>query len=383
MFEPPSPPIQFVGRAEELHQLYGKIAEKHILPRIVAITGTAGIGKTALAIEFLRSVSSRFNPIWLAPYHLRGTAELFSSVLENVKEDKREAIIVLDDTERFEGPVEEFARDLLQIKRLRAVLVTARKIPHSIPKIDRLEVFRLRPSEGVALLAAHVLSTHTNPVTVARISDEDARKLEARAEGHPLLLIMIAALLKDHTVDQIIFRLNEGLHNLGLPLPISEKQIVSVVAPKIIVTNDALLQNLKRQPLDLHRISPRKFEELLAELLDDMGCEVKLTPASNDGGKDIIAVMNTPLGQILCLVEAKHYNPKRPVQVSLVRQLFGAYMDHGANSAMLVTSSRFTRGAKQFQSRHEYQIRLKEYDDVVEWIQNYKRGSAGNFGPFS
>lgn len=93
---------------------------------------------------------------------------------------------------------------------------------------------------------------------------------------------------------------------------------------------------------------------------------------TKDGGKDIIAVVPTEIGKILCLVEAKHYRPRRPVQVGLVRQLYGTYTDYGANAAMLVTSSRFTRGAKEFQSRHEYQIQLRDFEHVVEWIQKYK-----------
>lgn len=109
---------------------------------------------------------------------------------------------------------------------------------------------------------------------------------------------------------------------------------------------------------------------------------IELTPQSKDGGKDIIAALKTELGRFLCLIETKHYHPGRPVQVGLVKQLYGTFIDQGANSAMLVTSSTFTRGAREFQSKHEYHLSLREYWDVVDWIQNYKSQQKGCFTNF-
>ena len=39
----------------------------------------------------------------------------------------------------------------------------------------------------------------------------------------------------------------------------------------------------------MRNLSPRKFEELVAELFSDMGYEVVLTPATRDGGFDFKA----------------------------------------------------------------------------------------------
>ena len=43
-------------------------------------------------------------------------------------------------------------------------------------------------------------------------------------------------------------------------------------------------------------MSPRGFEELVAEMLSRLGYEVTLTPASRDGGKDIYAARRDHLG---------------------------------------------------------------------------------------
>lgn len=161
----------------------------------------------------------------------------------------------------------------------------------------------------------------------------------------------------------------------GLKEQATQKKIIQLVAPQILTTNDQLILRLKRKPDDLFKITPRQFEEVIADLLTDMGMEVELTPQTRDGGKDILAYMKTEIGKFLCLVEAKQHNKTRPVGVSLVRSLFGTLVDHQATSAMLVTTSRFAPPAKQFQQRHEYQLSLKDYSDVVEWILKYKAGS--------
>lgn len=116
---------------------------------------------------------------------------------------------------------------------------------------------------------------------------------------------------------------------------------------------------------------PRDFEKLLAELLKDMGWEVELTKQTRDGGSDILAYLNTDIGRLLCLVEAKHYREDRKVGVDLVRTLYGTLFDAQANSAMLVTSSSFTADAKEFQQKHKYQLTLRDYSDIVNWIMKY------------
>jgi len=106
-----------------------------------------------------------------------------------------------------------------------------------------------------------------------------------------------------------------------------------------------------------------------------MGFEVELTKETRDGGKDILAYMNTGIGKFLCLVEAKRYRQDRTVEVELVRTLYGTLCDYQANSAMLVTTSLFSPDAHAFQRKHEYQLALRDYGNVVDWIQGHAQRS--------
>jgi HJR/Mrr/RecB family endonuclease len=83
---------------------------------------------------------------------------------------------------------------------------------------------------------------------------------------------------------------------------------------------EQLIKKLASQPELLYSINPRNFEELVAHILQMQGLEVKLTPETRDGGKDILAFLETPSGRHLYCVECKRYAPDRPVEVRLVRE---------------------------------------------------------------
>ncbi len=131
---------------------------------------------------------------------------------------------------------------------------------------------------------------------------------------------------------------------------------------------DALIRHFAAHPEEMHRIGPRKFEELVAELLTREGYTTTLTPQSKDGGFDILALVTTVLGQHLYLVECKRYAPDNPVGVSLVRSLYGIVQKRQATAGVVVTTSRFTQGALRFQEELNYQMALRDYQDLRGWL---------------
>jgi restriction system protein len=158
------------------------------------------------------------------------------------------------------------------------------------------------------------------------------------------------------------------IKDLSLP---ERRELVAIAKPLIITANQAVIERLKKQPTDVFQLSSRQYEEMIAELLDDMGYEVQLTPATRDGGKDILAYIKTPIAKLLCLVEAKKYRGDRKIGVELVRGLYGTLHDYQANSAMLVTTSTYSKDARSLQQKHDLQLSLKDYTDVATWIQRY------------
>lgn len=127
-----------------------------------------------------------------------------------------------------------------------------------------------------------------------------------------------------------------------------------------------LLRKYQTHPQNIRRIAPRTFERLVAAIYINFGWDTYLTQASKDGGCDVIVKRTDELlGQVACLVECKHYALKNKVGVEIVRALYGVVSDRTATKGVVVTSSKFTRGAKEFVNRNSSRLSLIDYDALV------------------
>ena len=104
-----------------------------------------------------------------------------------------------------------------------------------------------------------------------------------------------------------------------------------------------------------------------------MVCSVTLTPETRDGGKDIFAVNKTSLGDHLFFVECKRYSPEKPVDISLVRALYGVVEAEKANAGVLVTTSYFTKDAIKFRDTIQHRMSFKDYETLLKWIQSFQQ----------
>lgn len=134
-----------------------------------------------------------------------------------------------------------------------------------------------------------------------------------------------------------------------------------------------LITDLARNPDRLHNLDSRRFEELVAELLSRDGMNVELTPRSKDGGRDVLAYCTTPVGEHLFYVECKRYSPDNPVDIRIVRELFGVVEAERATAGMIVTTSRFTSGALQFRESVRHRMTLKDYERLWKWLGDHAR----------
>jgi RNA polymerase sigma factor (sigma-70 family) len=161
------------------------------------------------------------------------------------------------------------------------------------------------------------------------------------------------------------------LYDAHRAIQVPQTELIRLVSPKIVVASSAIAERLKGRPEGVHSLQPRQFEQLIAEILEDWGWQVHLTPATRDQGMDILAYMESEVGKLLWLVEAKRYSPHRKVGFGIVQSLYGSFASHGATHGMLVTTSTFTAPARDLQAKHRYQLTLREYADVIKWIQAY------------
>jgi hypothetical protein len=134
---------------------------------------------------------------------------------------------------------------------------------------------------------------------------------------------------------------------------------------EVSAVSDALLRDLAEDPSLLHALTPRKFEELVGRILEDLGYSVTLTPIQKDGGYDLLAETRLDTGRVLTLVECKKWSPTNPVGIEIVRNLYGVLTLERATNAMIVTTSRFTKDAKRKQDTLKYQLSLRDYKILI------------------
>jgi restriction system protein len=129
----------------------------------------------------------------------------------------------------------------------------------------------------------------------------------------------------------------------------------------------------ERERESLMSMSPRKFEEFVAYLMQSLGFEVELTQVTRDGGADILCLLNRAGVPFRLAVEVKRYKEGRPVTVSLVRSFVGANQQFQANRLLYVTTSSYTAPATEFANKYaSHFLTLKQYDQIQEWCREVR-----------
>jgi restriction endonuclease Mrr len=161
--------------------------------------------------------------------------------------------------------------------------------------------------------------------------------------------------------------------------PIEEAYPVIYTIPKdilpgslitnVIEVNEELIAYLAKRPELLRDLHPRKFEQVIAEIFKNKGFDVELTPATRDGGFDVLAARKDPFGENLYLIECKRYSLTNKVGVEVVRGLYGNKVAKRATMGIIATTSYFTRDAVNFASPLQYELSLKDFDAVKMWLK--------------
>lgn len=138
-----------------------------------------------------------------------------------------------------------------------------------------------------------------------------------------------------------------------------------------IVTMDLidlrLLEVVLGDPALSGMLNWRTFERALAAIVQRLGYEVELQRGTKDGGIDIIAVKRDPaFGGHRYLLQAKRWSNR--VGVEAVREVLFLREHYRATKACLATTSTFTRGAWQLADEYRWQLELRDYDKLLEWL---------------
>jgi hypothetical protein len=144
---------------------------------------------------------------------------------------------------------------------------------------------------------------------------------------------------------------------------------IDALTHRFVTTHVALVERARRDPSMLYSISPRAFEELIAEIFAQHGFSVELTQPTRDHGRDIIAVKSVMDLPTKFIIECKRYARERTVGLAIVQRLYGVKEAEGANKAIVAATCGFSRDARNFASAVLWQLDLAGYDHIVRWLR--------------
>lgn len=160
------------------------------------------------------------------------------------------------------------------------------------------------------------------------------------------------------------------------PLPLLEEAPEDSIAAAHAELEVALAENLLTQ---LQGISPVQFERLILELLTKMGygagklANSQMTKASGDGGIDGI-INEDALGLDAVYIQAKRYAPDSKVGRPALQAFVGSLTGEGANKGVFVTTSDFSKEAREYLTRVQHRIVLINGDRLARLMIAHEVG---------
>ncbi len=140
------------------------------------------------------------------------------------------------------------------------------------------------------------------------------------------------------------------------------------------VAFDELGAHLARRFNDTYLLTPRRFEEVVADVYRQSGYFARLTQQTRDGGYDVMLMEHSSGTQTI--VECKRYARTCRVSVGTVRELLGVQLALAVPRAAVVTSGYFTEPALQIakqvnEGNSAYSLELVDADRLIDALGVY------------
>jgi CheY-like chemotaxis protein len=164
---------------------------------------------------------------------------------------------------------------------------------------------------------------------------------------------------------------NNYLENKKIKKEKNFDEDTNILRTSIEIVNNHIIDIVASDPNFIYKMTPREFEELIAELFRREGFEILLTPISKDGGKDLYAYRIDMLGKSLYAIECKRYRPPRKVGRPIVQQFNGIIEQENLSGGIIATTSYFTKEAKDFVKPIKYRLFLQDFEYIIKWIKKH------------
>lgn len=349
--------VGYVGREKEVARLRELMHQPNA---IISVSGMPGTGKTTLIHA---AASGEEFPGGV--YYLHAFEGLNAEELRGMEGGPGPILFIIDDADSAPAEVRD---RLVQFSKsrgpdVRVVLASRQPVASAQYSLDLLA---LTTDQLIALWAADGLNL--NPA--------ETQSLAKATAGNPAIAKVLSELIRgghvsaEHAAQLVSSFTASGLYGPNAEPLVQGSLIHREVTAQLVVASDEVLRQLDAQPESVFRLTPREFEELVAELLTRQGFDVELTSATRDGGKDLYALKKSGLGTALYVAECKRYAPHRRVGIEVVQRLHGVVQAEKLTGGLVVTTSTFSRDAAKWQETVRYQMSLANYVELRAWISD-------------
>lgn len=354
---------KFVGRDKEIRLLKKSILDEK--KKIIGISGNNATGKTSLWKVFFGKYKEEFNNKVEVIYSHQYHREEFPKIDESI------SIIVIEDFsfEFSKNLINKVKSYIKKYSKKQFILVGAiREIIEKISPDVHIHLESLKDIHSIQLLLSQLEK---------KIPEKDLVKITKLTNGHPYLLNLVGQYLNsdNYNIDEIFKLINESINQKGLfkktgGIILETSPEFLQITDDIRIVNKSILDKIRLKPEDVYSLTPRQFEEMVAELMTKRGYKVDLTKATRDGGKDLIIANHTDIGNFIYYVECKKYAPTNPIGVNLVRELVGTISADRVTAGIMITSSYFSPDAIQFSEKFRHQLSLIDFIKLKEWVKD-------------
>lgn len=149
----------------------------------------------------------------------------------------------------------------------------------------------------------------------------------------------------------------------------------------IKIVNKTFIEKIAEDSNFLLKVEWRELEKMIAEIFEGLAFDVKLTPPSKDGGKDLILEINKKGMGKKYLVEIKHWKSQKLGQ-KYVKEFLKVICNETHESGLLLSTFGFNSNA--FEGLTEFdrkKIKFGNKEKIVSLCKSYLKVKSGIWTP--
>jgi restriction system protein len=144
----------------------------------------------------------------------------------------------------------------------------------------------------------------------------------------------------------------------------------------------AFAQAVAARPEELDEMEWRDLERMMARVMEGLGFDVTLTPASKDGGKDLILSCTVQNNDESYIVELKHWRAGKTVGRQVVSHFLEVVIDESRTGGLFLSTSGYSADAHTgITEVMRQRVRLGNEIKVIHLAQMYMKACFGLWSP--